>query len=157
MLIFLATFFCLFALYMVYQSVRPLVESAVVTSDDWQRIDDQSMALLGRRDRLLEELRDLEFEASLNKITDRDMDQLRQRYESEALAVMARLETEASDFGTRIDGDIEAVVEPARQRHAAQAPRARRGGVRPAGCSSCCWRSAGGADGWRAWAALLSA
>ncbi|MEE2786027.1 MAG: zinc ribbon domain-containing protein [Myxococcota bacterium] len=116
MLIFLATFFGVFTAYMVYQSIRPLVESAVVTSDDWQRIDDHSMALIGRRDRLLDELRDLEFEASLNKIWASDLESLRQRYETEALAVMARLESEAQDFSERIAGDIDAVVEEARAR-----------------------------------------
>ena len=121
MLIFLATFLGLFSLYMLLQTVRPLVERTVITSDDWQRIDDQSSELIGRRDRLLDELRDLEFEASLNKIVGRDLDELRRRYEGEALAVMAKLEAEAKTFEGRIGRDIDNVIATAQARRDAQA------------------------------------
>ena len=116
MLIFIATFLGLFSLYMLLQTLRPLIERTVITSDDWQRIDDQSSALIGRRDRILDELRDLEFEASLNKIVGRDLEELRHRYEGEALAVMARLEAEAKTFEGRIGRDIDSVIATAQAR-----------------------------------------
>lgn len=95
-------------LYLAWRAVRPLTDSATVTAEDWQRIDDQSMALLGRRDRIVEQLRDLEFEAALNKIDDRDLASLRQRFEDEALGVMERLDEAHDVYRERIDADLAA-------------------------------------------------
>ena len=78
----------LFGIYLLVRTVQPLVESGVVTAEEWQRVEDEASTLLNRRDRLIAELRDLEFEAALNKIDASEMDALRVRYEAEALNVV---------------------------------------------------------------------
>ena len=110
MILFIAILVGLFAAYMVVQSVRPLFEGGV-SADEWQRIEDESMALLVRRDRLVAELRDLEFEAALNKISDADLKRLRARYETEALALVKELEDGADKYGDRIAEQVSALME----------------------------------------------
>ncbi len=63
-------------------------------------------------------MRDLEFEASLNKIEGADLERLRRRYENEALSLMALLEDDARDFDERIDLDLKRALEAARRRKA---------------------------------------
>jgi hypothetical protein len=110
MILAIAILVGLYATYMVVQSIRPLFEGGVST-DEWQRIEDESMALLARRDRLVAELRDLEFEAALNKIDDADLVRLRARYESEALALVKELEEGADHYGERIAEQVSALLE----------------------------------------------
>ena len=85
MILFFAIVAGLFALYLFLITGQPLFERGQVTSEEWDRIEDESTELLQRRNRLIEELRDLEFEASLNKIEGADLERLRRRYEKEAL------------------------------------------------------------------------
>ena len=116
MLLFFAIIGGLFATYLFLITIQPLFERGQVTSEEWDRIEDESSALLARRNRLVEELRDLEFEASLNKIEGEDLERLRRRYEKEALALMAILEEDAKDFDHRIDTDLKLAIEAARRR-----------------------------------------
>ncbi|MCA9525187.1 MAG: hypothetical protein KC549_02680, partial [Myxococcales bacterium] len=108
MLTFLAIAVGALSLWVLLSALRPLVETTVVTSADWERLEDESMVLLERRDRLVAELRDLEFEAALNKIGAKDLAELRTRFELEALAVERQLEENADDYNTRIEADVEA-------------------------------------------------
>ena len=116
MLIFVAVATGLVATYWLVLTLRPLSEQRVFSAEDWARLEDDSMDLLARRDRLIEELRDIEFEASLDKIDDKDLETLRTRYEDEALQLMGRLEAEHHDFGDRIESDIQALLEQVRSR-----------------------------------------
>ncbi len=121
MLLFLAIAAGLASAYLLVQALRPLLESSVVTAADWQRVEDESADLLARRDRLVEELRDLEFEAALNKVSPQDLAELRARYESEAVALVRTLDERASDFDGRIEADVSARLEKADALRAAKA------------------------------------
>lgn len=121
MLLFLAIAAGLASAYLLVQALRPLLESSVVTAADWQRVEDESADLLARRDRLVEELRDLEFEAALNKVSPQDLAELRARYESEAVALVRTLDERASDFDGRIEADVSARIEKADAARAAKA------------------------------------
>jgi hypothetical protein len=96
----------LFAAYWIYLSLRPLFEKGSFSAEDWAHLEDESTMLLARRDRLIAELRDIEFEAALNKVDLQDLEALRQRYENEAVSVMGILETDVDHFGDRIESDI---------------------------------------------------
>lgn len=107
MLLFLALVGVLVAGYFVYLALKPLVQSGVVTDADWRRMEDESSELLSRRDRLVEELRDLEFEAALHKLSDGDLAELRARYEAEAVDVVRRLDEGAEQYQQRIDQAVD--------------------------------------------------
>ncbi|MCA9557274.1 MAG: hypothetical protein KC583_01810, partial [Myxococcales bacterium] len=121
MLLFLAIAAGLASAYLLVQALRPLLESSVVTAADWQRVEDESADLLARRDRLVEELRDLEFEAALNKVNAQDLAELRARYEAEAVALVRTLDERASDFDGRIEAEVSARLEKAEAARAAKA------------------------------------
>ena len=121
MILFFAIIAGLFVTYLSLITVKPLFERGQVTSEEWDRIEDESTELLARRNRLIEELRDLEFEASLNKIEGADLERLRRRYENEALSLMTLLEDDVRDFDARIDADLNRALEAARRRKAEQA------------------------------------
>ncbi len=116
MLLFVALAFGLLAVHLVVSAIRPLVESGVVTADDWARIEDNSAELLNRRDRLIAELREIEFEAALHKIDARDLQALRARYEAEALEVVRRLDERAEGYESRIDADVTDTLDAAEVR-----------------------------------------
>lgn len=94
-------------LHALYLTLRPLAERAKISTEEWARMEDEAAALMSRRDRLIDELKDLEFEAQMNKVGDGDLSALRGRYESEALAVIAELDARAKDY----EGEISAAVE----------------------------------------------
>lgn len=108
MLLFLAIATGLVTAWLVFQAIRPLTERGVVTAEDWARLEDESMDLLNRRDRLVAELRDLEFEAALDKISARDMRELRTRYETEALELSRRIDEGTERYGARISAQVDA-------------------------------------------------
>ena len=110
MTLFLAITMGIFAVYWIYLSVRPLAEKGVFSAEEWSQLEDDSSKLISRRDRLIEELRDIEFEAALNKVDPRDLAALKQRYEVEAVKVMGALEEEVDRFGERIEADISGVL-----------------------------------------------
>jgi hypothetical protein len=119
-LIYVAIAAGLIATYMLAVTLRPLVDKAVVTADDWQRLEDDSMNILLRRDRIIDELRDLEFEAALDKVDQRDLDVLRRRYEGEALRLMGEIEEHVGAYDERISADVQEAIERARHRRAAR-------------------------------------
>ncbi len=122
MLLLLAIAAGFFTVYLLVQSLRPLTERGVVTAEDWQRVEDESVDLLLRRDRLIAELRDLEFEASLDKIAGRDLEELRARYAAEALEVDRRLQAQTADYQGAIDAAVdERLTAPAKGATAAGA------------------------------------
>lgn len=108
MLTFIAIAVGAVALWVLISALRPLVERGVVTAADWERVEDEALTLLDQRDRLVAELRELEFEAALDKIGRQDLDELRRRYETEAVALDKRLEEQVGAYGARIDADVEA-------------------------------------------------
>ncbi|MCB9542338.1 MAG: hypothetical protein H6703_07825, partial [Myxococcales bacterium] len=121
MLLLLAIAAGLVALYLLAQTVRPLFESGVVTAEEWQRVEDESLTLLQRRDQLLEELRDLEFEAALNKVDARDLDAMRRKYELEAVELDKQLGEQVEQYDDRIAAQVEQTLADAAARRAARA------------------------------------
>ena len=98
-------------LYLFYQALKPLTDVAVVSAGEWQRVDDQTSALLQRRDRLVDELRDLELDAALNKVGGQDLTDLRARYEREAVDTVRQLDEALEPYQARIERDIGALSE----------------------------------------------
>ena len=49
----------LFVIYALYLTLSPLLEEGEISSEEWSRIEDESIELLNRRDRVIEELKDL--------------------------------------------------------------------------------------------------
>lgn len=111
----------LVALYLLAQTIRPLFERGIVTAEEWQRVEDESLSLLNRRDQLLEELRDLEFEAALNKVGARDLAAMRLRYEHEAVELDRQLDARAEQYDDRIEAQVEQTLANADARRAAKA------------------------------------
>jgi hypothetical protein len=120
----LAVLFGLVSMYAFYLTLRPLVEEGQISAEEWERIEDESIALINRRDRLIDELKDLEFEAEMNKLGARDLSALRSRYEAEALAVIAQLDDRASAYQAQIDDAVQDTLAEARARKQARAEKA---------------------------------
>ena len=96
----------IFATYWLYMSLRPLGEEGTVSAADWARLEDDSTELLAKRDRLVEELRDIEFEAAMDKVDGADLAALKERYELAAVDVMGELEDEVNQYMDRIEADM---------------------------------------------------
>lgn len=108
------------ALYLLYLTLRPLIEEGEISSDEWARIEDESFELIQRRDRVIDELKDLEFEAAMNKLDDRDLSALRGRYEREALQLIQALDEQSAAYQTDIQAEVTAQRDAARARRAQQ-------------------------------------
>ena len=108
----------LFVIYALYLTLSPLLEEGEISSEEWSRIEDESIELLNRRDRVIEELKDLEFEAAMNKIDDADLSKLKRQYEREALRLIEALDERASTYQVGIQEEISATREAARARKA---------------------------------------
>ena len=121
MLVFIAIAIGLMSAWMLFHSILPLTEAGTVTASEWERIEDESIRLLERRDLLIHELRDLEFEAALNKVGDKDLKMLRARYEAEALDVVRQLDAQAEAYTDRIDVDVADRVAAAEKQRAERA------------------------------------
>jgi hypothetical protein len=124
MLLLLALAGVLVAGYFVYLALKPLVQSGVVTDADWRRMEDESSELLSRRDRLVEELRDLEFEAAMHKLSDGDLAELRARYEAEAVDVVRKLDEGAEQYQRRLAQAVEKAPAKVPAAPVAEAPAA---------------------------------
>lgn len=120
----LAVLFGLVSMYAFYLTLRPLVEEGQISAEEWERIEDESIALIHRRDRLIDELKDLEFEAEMNKLGNRDLTALRSRYEAEALSVIAQLDNRASAYQAQIDEAVQETLAEARAKKQARAAEA---------------------------------
>jgi ribosomal protein L40E len=120
MLVFIAISVGLVSIWLLYHALLPLTERGTVTASEWERIEDESIRLLERRDLLIAELRDLEFEAALNKVGDKDLESLRARYEAEALDVVRQLDEQAQAYTDRIDTDVADRIAAAQAKRAAQ-------------------------------------
>jgi hypothetical protein len=106
MLLFVAILAGIYSAYLLVQTVRPLTERSLMTAAEWQRVEDESIELLHRRDRLIEELRDLEFEAALDKIGGQDLKNIRARFEREALNIDRALEERVDTYRDRIEAAV---------------------------------------------------
>ena len=102
MFLLLAIIVALLAIYLLYSAAQPLLDREVVTAAEWARVEDDSSVLIARRDRLVDELRDIEAEAALSKLDEDDLRRLRGRFEREALEVVARLDERARAYSDRI-------------------------------------------------------
>lgn len=110
-------------LYTLYLTLSPLLEEGELSSEEWSRMEDESIALLNKRDRVIAELKELEFEAAMNKIDDEDLSRLRGQYEREALKLIKALDEQASGYVEEIDSEILATREAARARRAQAKPK----------------------------------
>jgi hypothetical protein len=113
MFLLLAILVSLLALYLLHLALKPLLDREVVTAAEWDRLEDDSAELIARRDRLVDELRDLESEAALSKLDPDDLLHLRTRFEREALEVVTRLDDRARDYTARIASGSGGVEAPA--------------------------------------------
>ena len=120
MLVFIAIAVGLLSAWQLFHSIVPLTEAGTVTASEWERIEDESIRLLERRDLLIYELRDLEFEAALNKVGAKDLNMLRARYEAEALDVVRQLDAQAEAYTDRIDIDVADRIAAAEKKRAAK-------------------------------------
>ncbi len=103
MFLFLSIAAGLTACYWIYLALRPLAEKGVFSAEDWAQLEDEASELLTKRDRLIEELRDIEFEAAMTKVDPRDLEALKQRYENEALKLMSEMEAGVDEYRDRIE------------------------------------------------------
>jgi len=106
MLLFLSIAAGLASCYWIYLALRPLAEKGVFSAEDWAQLEDEASDLLVQRDRLIEELRDIEFEAAMTKVDPRDLQALKERYEDEALKLMSRMEADVDEYRDRIESAI---------------------------------------------------
>ena len=120
MLLFLSIAAGLTSCYWIYLALRPLAEKGVFSAEDWAQLEDEASELLVQRDRLIEELRDIEFEAAMTKVDPRDLEALKERYEDEALRLMSRMEAGVDEYRDRIESAI-----------ASRGPRKRSSGPSP--------------------------
>lgn len=107
-------------LYSLYLTLRPLMAEGQISTEEWERMEDESIALINRRDRLIDELKDLEFEAKMNKLEGQDLSQLRSRYEAEALSVIAELDERAAGYQTQIDEAVASTLAEAKAKRVAR-------------------------------------
>jgi|GEM_PF-1597635 len=107
-------------LHALYLTLRPLAERAKISTEEWERMEDEAAALMIRRDRLIDELKDIEFEAQMNKLGDGDLSALRGRYEAEALAVISELDARAKVYEGEISAAVEANLAEREARRAAR-------------------------------------
>ena len=92
--------------YMVYLMLRPLLEDGEISADEWTRLEDDSLALLRQRDRVIDELKEIEFEAAMNKLDAHDLSQLRGQYQREALRLIEELESQSAEYSDRLSAKI---------------------------------------------------
>lgn len=103
-------------LHLLYSVIRPMVEKGQISTEEWARMEDDSMQILARRDRVVEELRDLEFEAAMNKVEDKDYKYLWQKYETEALQLIQQLEGNVDQYREQIEAQVNAYVSSAQKK-----------------------------------------
>ena len=103
----IAVLFGIAALSLLLRSLSPLFDRAVMSAEDWGRLEDESLALLRRRDRLVEELQELEFEAQMNKLGRDDLSDLQRQYREEALALMRTLDQHQEGIEGALKQDLE--------------------------------------------------
>lgn len=109
------------AFYALYLTFRPLFADVQINAKEWNKIEDDSMALLARRDRVIEELKDLEFEAAMTKVEGKDLEELRLKYEAEALLLIEELDAKAEVYKTQIQTEVQkALLEMKERRNKAQ-------------------------------------
>ena len=93
----------LFTTFLIGRALRPLFEQEPVAASEWERLEDESSDLVSRRDRLVAELRELEFEAASGKLAGADLTGLRARFEAEALDLSRRLDERIKVYADRLD------------------------------------------------------
>ena len=103
----LAVLLAITALTLLLKSLSPLLDQRSVSAEEWVRLEDDALELLRRRDRLVEELRELEFEAKMDKLDGDDLSDLRQQYRAEALALMRALDQQQRS----IEGELQRAID----------------------------------------------
>lgn len=117
-ILFLAIILAMLSAYLVLSAFQPLTEGEVMTAEEWERLEDETLNLLERRDRVFEEIRELEFESALNKVEPEEFKRLQRRYEDQAIQIMDQLQVEFDTYGGRIERDILNLIEAAKRRRA---------------------------------------
>ena len=116
MILFVAIVLAMLSLYLVVSAFQPLTEGEIMTVEEWERLEDETLNLLERRDRVFEEIRELEFESATNKVEPDEFERLRRKYEDQALEIMEKLQVEFDAYGSRIEADTSAIIEAAKRR-----------------------------------------
>ena len=115
-ILFVAIVLAMLSLYLVVSAFQPLTEGEIMTVEEWERLEDETLNLLERRDRVFEEIRELEFESATNKVEPDEFERLRRKYEDQALEIMEKLQVEFDAYGSRIEADTSAIIEAAKRR-----------------------------------------
>ncbi|MEE2645415.1 MAG: hypothetical protein VYD19_10815 [Myxococcota bacterium] len=103
----LAVLLAITALTLLLKSLSPLLDQRSVSAEEWVRLEDDALELLRRRDRLVDELRELEFEAKMDKLDGDDLSDLRQQYRAEALSLMRALDQQQRS----IEGELQRAID----------------------------------------------
>jgi len=149
MILFLAILFGALTLFAVYQAITPFLENR----DDQLRFElldrelKQIETLSARKGRILQTLKDIEFDFETGKISEEDYKQLRRRHERKALKIMRQLDELREgddDLLDDIDSEVAARLEQLRESTADESTRdipadqsADRSEKRPVECPSC--------------------
>ncbi|MBU1431587.1 hypothetical protein KKF91_13675, partial [Myxococcota bacterium] len=107
-MLILAVAVALVALYFFYTAAQALLGPPLPARGLGE---DAGMGLIIKRDFLIEELRDLELEAALDKLSEADLAQLKARYEVEAISIIEALEAREGAYAARIEADLKRRVE----------------------------------------------
>lgn len=149
MILFLAILFGALTLFAVYQAITPFLENR----DDQLRFElldrelKQIETLSARKGRILQTLKDIEFDFETGKISEEDYEQLRRRHERKALKIMRQLDELREgddDLLDDIDSEVAERLEQLREPTADESTRdssadhaGDRSEQRPLECPSC--------------------
>ncbi len=101
----------LISLLAIYFAVSPLLQAGRATL---VLEDDKLVELLGRRDSIMQAIKDLEFDYRVGKISQEDFQRLDQRLRRQAIGMMQQLEKLAPTSST-LDEQLESIIAQFRQ------------------------------------------
>ncbi len=105
------TLAALISLLAIYFAVAPLLQAGRATL---VLEDDKLVELLGRRDSIMQAIKDLEFDYRVGKISQEDYQRLDQRLRRQAIGLMQQLE-KLSPTSASLDEQLESIIAQFRQ------------------------------------------
>lgn len=114
------TLAALLSLLAVYYAVAPLLQA---TRPTLLLDDDKLVELLGRKDAVLQGIKDLEFDYRVGKISDEDYRRLDQRLRRQAIGLIQQIERVAPESAS-LDEQLESIIAQFRQTSSTRAEAA---------------------------------